>query len=306
MIKQICYVLTSSGADLYAQMTYISASLSRRLYPDAQIVVLVDEVTNANLKKCDSPLLALASRIISVETGIEKEAPRSRFVKTSMRKVIDGDFVFIDADAVPIRRFDEIAETGACMAAAPDLDDLLDMPIFPSFATELLHTCGWAAPLPYYFNSGVIYMADTPAVHEFGEEWHNRWKIMWEQTGDHRDQPAFNSAIDATGVKVRTLPEAFNAALYISPWKARNAKILHYWMNADKGQILGHSLLAHLLDVYQTTGQIDWVAVDRCGERPLSFNTWREILLPLLGPGGRPPRKWLVAFSIWLNAHKGH
>ncbi len=144
MINQICYVLTSSGTDLYAQMTLISASLSRKLYPDAQIVILVDEITDDNLIKCDSPLIKLANRIIRVETGIEKTAPRSRFVKTSVRQLVEGDFVYIDTDALPIRHFDEMTKTGAPMAAALDLNDMLDKPHLqlPSWASESIIKSG--------------------------------------------------------------------------------------------------------------------------------------------------------------------
>jgi hypothetical protein len=139
MIKQICYVLASTGTDLYAQMTCISLSLSRRLYPAAKIVVLVDEVTQANLTKCQSPLLSLASQIISVETGMPAAVARNRFIKTSMRQVLSGDFVFLDADALPIRKFDELAQTGAGLAAALDLEEFFDRPHVPTFALEGLH-----------------------------------------------------------------------------------------------------------------------------------------------------------------------
>ena len=298
MITKICYVLTSNGTDLYAKMTLVSASLSRRLYPAAEIVVLVDEVTNASLINRDSPILDLATRIVCIETDIEKAAPRSRFVKTSMRRVLDGDFVYLDADVLPIRHFDGISKIGIPMSAAPDLAESFDEPHFPKFAIERLNACGWNAPLPFYFNSGVIFMADTPIVQEFGEVWHKRWKIMWNKTGDHRDQPAFNSAIESSGVQVHSLHGCYNAATYISPWKARKAKILHYWMNAANGQVPKHTLLCHLLDSLEKTGQIDWDAVCRARKRPLSFNTWRQILISSLGPPGRPPRKWLIDWTL--------
>jgi hypothetical protein len=301
VINQICYVLSSTGTDLYAQMTCISASLSRRLYPDAKIVLLVDEVTNLNLARCQSPLLALANQTICLQTDLESAGARSRFVKTSMRQVVDSDFVFIDADALPIRKFDEIDSPGAAMAAALDLDEFSGRPRFPPFAVERLRACGWSAPLPQYFNSGVIFMADTPEMRAFGQEWHRRWQRIFAATGDYRDQPSFNSAIDAMGVKVHVLPDAFNATVYISPWKARHARILHYWMNYADGRAPENSLLAHLLNSWRATSQIDWEAVERTKKQPLSFNSWREILMPLLGPRGRIPRKWLWNLSKLSN-----
>ena len=286
MITKICYVLTSLGADLYEEMTCISVSLSRRLYPDAEILVLVDEITNINLAKSQSPLLSLACQIVCVNTGLKEPAARSRFVKTSMRQVVDGDFVFLDADALPIRRFDECASLGVDVAAALDLNDHSGRSCVPRFAQERLCSCGWTEPLLQYFNSGVIYMRDSPKVRKFGHEWHKRWEQMFIETGDHRDQPSFNSALQVEDLKVAILPDSFNASVYVSPLKARNAKIIHYWMNASSGHAPANTLIEHLLRMWRTSGQIDWHAVDRAKRWPLSFNTKREVLISLLGPPG--------------------
>jgi hypothetical protein len=33
---------------------------------------------------------------------------RSRFVKTQIRQFVDGDFVYLDADAIPLSAFDQV------------------------------------------------------------------------------------------------------------------------------------------------------------------------------------------------------
>ena len=261
MINQICYVLTSSGTDLYAQMTLISVSLSRRLYPDVQIVILVDEITDINLKKCNSPLIKLASRIIRVETGIEKTVPRSRFLKTSMRQLVEGEFIYMDVDAFPIRHFDEMTKTDTPIAVALDVDYKLDKPYLPLLVRENILKCGWEEiPISNYFNSGVFFMADTPETRQFGIEWHNRWKEMWEKTGDHRDQPSFNYAIHLLKVKKHILPPEFNAAVRVNPWRAKNAKIIHYWIHSANDQLTCKHLLSHLISYQNEKSEIDWRA----------------------------------------------
>jgi hypothetical protein len=187
------------------------------------------------------------------------------------------------------------------MAASLDLDDMTWRPQQPQRDIVLLKQCGWRSPLSRYFNAGVSFHADCPEARKVGEEWHLRWKYMLAKFKDHRDQPAFNSAIDATGVKIYVLPREFNAAVYLSPWFRRNARILHYWMNASTDSAPPRTMLHRLLDVYRRSGQIDWQAVEQARERPLSFSPWREILMPLLGPRGRIPRKWLFNLRMLLS-----
>ena len=43
MSQQVCFVLTSDGRDVYADMTLISAQFARRTNSNISIVVLCDE-----------------------------------------------------------------------------------------------------------------------------------------------------------------------------------------------------------------------------------------------------------------------
>jgi len=99
----ICYAVTSSGQDSYADMAYVSARAARIVHPDVNITLLIDEVTDAALKASGSKLLGAADQTIVVQTGLDSAAARSRFVKTSIRSRVSGDFLFIDAAAS--RRF---------------------------------------------------------------------------------------------------------------------------------------------------------------------------------------------------------
>src|SRR5277367_113484 len=116
MQPQICYALTNGEGDRYAAMTFISASLVRRVYPQAKIVVLVDELTEPLLVRQSAPIVKLADQIIRVQTGIDAPLARNRFVKTSVRLFVKGDYVYLDADALPIRRFGALFAGGADMA----------------------------------------------------------------------------------------------------------------------------------------------------------------------------------------------
>src|SRR5690242_498527 len=94
----VCYVQASTEDDLYAAMACISATFVRRLYPDAHIHLVCDEVTAPALRDRRAKVLDLASEVTVVDTGMPGLIKRSRFVKTSLRQVVRGDFIFLDVD----------------------------------------------------------------------------------------------------------------------------------------------------------------------------------------------------------------
>ena len=197
----ICYCLTSSGEDRYFEMAYISAMCVRRLHPSARIIILLDEYTYNSSARSPFDVRCLADQVVRLETGLQERAPSSRFLKTSMRQIVDGPFLFLDCDTLPIRPFAEIFETTASVSAAFDRNAQFPEPHFPEWAGRLLLEAGWTAPLPHYYNAGVMYFADQHEARTLGLEWHRRWKVLYERFRVHQDQPSLNSAIHALEIR---------------------------------------------------------------------------------------------------------
>jgi hypothetical protein len=296
-MRKVVYVLTSTEADQYTNMAQISASLTRRLMPGVITVLLVDEVTSDSLHRRESRLLKTFDQVVPVETGITDPWARNRFVKTAQRQIVRGSYVYLDIDALPIRPFEEMFNCGQSLAAVADVSARNRTHEWTPFAVDSIRACGWEAPLPFQYNSGVLYMPDTRAVREFGRLWHQRWRTAWETTGDHRDQATFNSALHASGLEVRELPAAYNAYVTLSPWRGRNARILHFWVSGLDDLRPERNLLCHLLDVYDREGRIDWDAVRKARRNPLAFHPLKESLVTLLGPKHTGPRRWLRRFG---------
>jgi hypothetical protein len=272
---QFCYALTSSGRDDYARMAYVSAELVRRVYPSAQITVIVDEVTEAALVRERARIVNAADEVVRVQTGLERPVDRSRVLKTTLRQTVRGDFLFLDTDALVIDRMDRMFCGRPHMAAVLDRHEITLGYVFPKHAAEYSARFGWRSPLPRYFNSGVVFWADTPLVHRFGEEYHRRWRMIYEATGDHRDQAAFNSALDALEVPVRVMPPRFNAMVELSSRFCWGAAVFHYFTNG--GSPRPGTLLHHLIERVEATGEIDWKAVERAA-------SWK---CPWIGPEGQ-------------------
>ncbi|HRR81529.1 MAG TPA: hypothetical protein P5532_10955 [Planctomycetota bacterium] len=258
---RVCYALTSAGDDLYSQQTFISASLVRWLYPEATITVVVDEFTEPALRACDDRVLGIADDLTLVATGMENPTRRNRVLKTTLREKVNGDLLYLDADTIPIRRFNEVFDHDAPLAAVPDYTEQLFGLRRPRWVRDLYRHLRWHYPPRHYFNGGVLFMADRPETHRFAEEWHQRWRRCVTEANCMLDQPSLNSASDATGIRVKVLPHAFNCAVRSTAFPVRRARIFHYFSSqADKGCF---TLLDHLVRHVRERGDLDWHAVER-------------------------------------------
>lgn len=257
---QVCYVVTTNGDDVYPWLTYISASLVRRLYPSAKVVVLCDEASEGALAGKHRRLLDLADRVTAVTTGQATPLMRNRSVKTQVRQNVEGDFIFLDGDTLPIRPFAELCRGD--FAAALDRCVGSRLARFPAFAVPHYEALGWPHPTKRYYNAGVMFMRENAVMRRVGVEWHERWKAF-SARGAHQDQPSLNSAIDAIGPDARVLPMRYNSMVLVELLFAWRARIFHYHIATSGGRPETTTVLGKLLEHLQATGEIDWELVDR-------------------------------------------
>ena len=256
---QVCYVVTSSGNDGYAEMAYIAARMLRDLHPDVKRVVLSDEVTAKNLKAANARVLSVIDELVTVETGHDKASTRSRFVKTSMRNALTGDFVFLDVDALPIKPLDGLFNLSCDFAVALDRNQPPSKYKLAGWIRRKYEELGWSYDAPNYYNSGVIFFRDSPTARRLGEEWHNKWKQM-VAAGPHQDQPSLNAALHTLGMKPHLLPNEFNAQLGWSKWNARNGRVMHFFTVNAKAE--EDTVLASLVKTLQEKGELDQKLID--------------------------------------------
>jgi len=260
---KVCYCITSDGqSDAFADMAYISASLVRRAEPHIKIVLLLDLQTAVALRQVEAPVLELADEIVEIETGLTHPVGRNRFLKTVMRQHVKGDFLYLDADALPVKSF-------AAAWQPPDWD-IAGIPNrhrgspyahLPSKVASLYERLEWPIPKHPFINGGVLYWADTPVAHRLSEGYHRRWRTYTEATGDYHDQPALNSAIAVGDARLEVMSLRYNAMVESAPAFARDARIIHF--STRSGTPTTGTLLEYLVTHYCQTGEIDWQAVDR-------------------------------------------
>ena len=225
----VCYVLTSSGYDIYADMNLISLRSLRYTNPNANIILVCDLDTVQSLENYNHPILQEANQIISVKTPDQPASFRNRFIKTSLRQHLSGDFLYLDADTVIRGDLSEIFQIKTAFAAAPNHSGSGSPTEMPGEEIENFHLLRWALPSNYYVNGGVLFFADHPDTHKFSQLWHQKWLTSAEKSGSFRDQPSLNSAIADSDISFEWLPHRFNAQIDVRPVKAPDAIIWHLY-----------------------------------------------------------------------------
>jgi hypothetical protein len=267
MHRHVCYILSSDGDDLYAEATYIAIGLLRRTYKDAQVTLLTDKATEFSIGSQAKLLFKAADQVINVAADFPSGMARSRYLKSSMRQRVRGNFTFMDADALVVRPCDEIFSPETPLAAALDRNSENPSPKTPEWIRPIYEHFGWDYPLPRYFNTGVMYWEDSAETQRLSSLWHDRWQQVFQQFGKPFDQPSFNSAIHDLKTRVKVLPQACNAMVEAHPRFVKRANVYHFFLSKPSVIARSYSLLGHLLNTYRLTGEIDWHAVDSAAAR---------------------------------------
>ena len=237
------YVLTSTPKDLYYEQALMSAYSLRKKMPTAQIIVLVDNKTNASFNEENkrTALKKYASQIISVDFADDvPNVDRSRLIKTSIPEYVSGSFLYIDCDTIIADDLSGIerveATTGGILDGHCRLNEHIHQKYFLSRDKKLgFH--GTSA-LGGNINGGVILAkADTEAEKEESVALFKAWKYSAYEKHDKHDQSALNEANYRTGMKMQELSGEWNCQPSHGGLAfLKGAKIIHYYSSEFSGK----------------------------------------------------------------------
>lgn len=237
MRTKIVYVLVSSSQDIYLEQAYISMYSAKYYMPDVHITLLTDKQTEKTFTDTRKAETKYADEIISVNIE-ESYTPqqRSRILKTSARKYVKGDFLFIDTDTIITKPLYEIDCIEADIAACWDTHAPFAENPYRSICIKHGKILKWPIEKEKtYFNSGVIYVKDNERTHQFYELWYKNW-LDGHKRKVNMDQPAFAKTNYMLGHPVKTLDDIWNCELKHGIRFLKDAKIVHYLCtNISKG-----------------------------------------------------------------------
>lgn len=237
MKTKIVYVVVASSADIYIEQLYASSWSLKYYNPDAKITVVTDSDTYKVLQDdLYKELREIIDNIDIVEfdRGIGN-MEKSRRLKTSLRNIIDGDYLFIDTDTVICDDLSFIDNLKSDIAAVSDMHR--ERKVFPyipfvqsnykKIFNRTLESCRLN-----YFNSGVMYVRDNSKTREFYRKWHDNWRKCLSKGYKYDQLSLLATDIEMDGL-IETLDGIYNCQITKSIRYLHKAKVLHFFKVDD-------------------------------------------------------------------------
>lgn len=231
MKAKIVYALVCKRDDVYLAQAVVSAYTARLHNATAEIVAVVDKET-ASLLKAFTDYTQYFNEIVTVDIPYElNQMQKSRYLKTTLRKRIKGDFLFIDTDTIITCDLSEIDNVDGYIAAVLDRHTEIENHPTREDAEKALATIGLTGKdiKSKYFNSGVMLVRDCPESVTFYEKWYQYWDKV-RQKGYNIDQPPLAKANIECGFPIVELEGTWNCQMVDNFMNYLDgAKILHYF-----------------------------------------------------------------------------
>lgn len=239
----VVYVVISSAEDIYFEQVWASAWSLKHYNPNAHVLVLTDDETkstiNAEGRKAS---LNCIDEVQAVSfDGEYSKREKSRWIKTNMRNLVKGDFLFIDADTIITGKLDDVDNWSCSIGAVLDShchsNEISDtIPFQDMYINRLRNVFGVSYQGDDVFNSGVLYVKDDETAHHFFDVWHKNWMYSNSQ-GYHVDQlPLLKTNIEL-GQVIEEIPGEYNCQIRFSIQYLTKAIILHTFASQEDSKL---------------------------------------------------------------------
>ncbi len=184
MKTKIVYCLVSDATDYYYEQLLISLCSLRKHNPKAEVEVVCDNGTFDTLIGNRRGIFDYDIHLIQIDTPKDWEKlERSRYLKTNLRRLTQGDYLYVDTDTVICTSLDFIDDLPIEIGAVHDSH--LEYPL-PNFSKCKYKSQRWIWSRArqrniniegyLHFNSGVMFVRDIPKAHELYKRWNENYQ----------------------------------------------------------------------------------------------------------------------------------
>lgn len=224
---KFAYVLTSDGSDIYYEQLLVSLISLKHWNPDAEVSLVCDDVTATTFVGLRSRHNEYVDEIKIVEFPKDKTKHyRSRFLKTSLRELLIGDFLYLDSDTIICDRIEENVFTGDVMGVDDSHFLPQEHPGWSHFKKQIQKSGFSDKSIEHYVNGGVLWMKDCEKAHAFSAMWQKLW-MECVKCGVDVDQPSLNEVNKRMNNVMVMLSGDFNCQLSVTMRYFNTAKIIH-------------------------------------------------------------------------------
>jgi lipopolysaccharide biosynthesis glycosyltransferase len=260
---QYVYVLATDEKDLFLEQALLSITSLRLKIKNVDVTVLIDDISVNTLINARVEIYNAAKiTALKLPENLNKEQ-RSRWLKTSMRQHIKGDFLYIDCDTIVADDLFDISDN-IIIAAVPDQHIMVENHPLKKRFYSIDKKLGFSSSIKTnkHFNSGVIFCRDVPLAYDFFDEWRKLW-LLSVSRGVNVDQPSFNQANLNINNIITELDGIWNCQVEYNGLRyLDNAKIIHYFSSnkQEKPYLLANT---STLEAIKNTGRVSQDIKDR-------------------------------------------
>ena len=229
MKTKVVYVLSSDDKDIYWEQTKLSVYSLRQYNENVYIVLIVDTVTDSTMTGKRRKIIDDVDEYLVIDVSDKySKKQKSRILKTSVRNIIEGDFLYIDTDTVICGGIAAIDDEKG------EIEIAYDLHVKNKESRFYMESIAMALKLgvdisedPEYFNSGVIYCKDTQRTREFYSEWNKSYLDNLNNRND-MDQTPLAVENHRQGYPITRLPDIYNCQVRWGMKYFSEALVLHY------------------------------------------------------------------------------
>lgn len=231
MRTKIVYVVVSTDDDIYLEQTWASAYSLKMYTPDSYIVILTDEATANNIACSERrKILDVVDEIVPIKIeGDYNNMEKSRWLKTNMRALINGDFLFVDSDTIICKDLSDADNFECSVGGTYDYNSTAGkIPNMAGVREKVRTLFGHELKgETNYYNSGVLFVRDDEYAHKFFKQWHENWKVS-RSKGVSTDQTALIETCDNLG-NLYDIGGVWNCQVLYTVQYLYDAKIMHFF-----------------------------------------------------------------------------
>lgn len=251
MKTKLVYVLTGAPEKHYIEQALISTYSARHWNPDAYILLIVDDITDKLLVGKRAQILKYISEkiVVPFDDASLSMKYRSRFIKTSVRSLVQGRYLFIDCDTIVTGSLKEVDDWTETVSAVPDaLIPVAD------YNKEMFDPINERANLvgydltkeKYHFNSGVMLVDESKSSYQLYDLWHHYW-ALFTHNNLISDQPSLARANVEMGHLIQPMDVKYNCIVYTQNTFTRQAKILHISSYRNPSYLFSKKVLQYVM-----------------------------------------------------------
>lgn len=232
MKTKLVYVVVCKQSNIYFEQCFASAWSAKYHNPDLHIVVVMDSDSQKNIdpKAYKNFILLIDEEIIQEFDTNVTNIERSRWLKTNLRYLVKGDFIYIDSDTIISDSLSSLDTLTCSVGFVSDWNCNLNQNFSRFYyKKELKRMFNQEICMEgNYFNGGVFYAKDDEKAHQFLNTWHENWKYC-QSRGYYRDQLSLLKTTQDLHHLVEEIDGTYNCQMAASLQYFPNAQILHFY-----------------------------------------------------------------------------